>query len=449
MFFYTYYYSTKISKRQGGEEKKAANQHLARSKEILYNNKKQKQMAEGDFPKPDTKKGLKDRLIENKNAFIVFSIIAIGFTSFVIFSGGASTYMGFIGEQPATEEAEPAFVAVETPIETEAATTKEPAFIAPESTVVEEPAFVEPTPTPEPEPEIEEAPPSLSIAPAPTINSTNPTDGADNIEALPGTISVRLNESDLSFFPDRDAIITENGGSEDLSTAAMQFDQTLSTLTIPYSKLEEGKLYTATIPAATVKNGKTPLNQDIRISFATKAEKEKIRIFDAIADPEEFNPAFKESRISFEISDKARVDLFIEDEDGNIVVELIDDKVLDRGEHFEWWNGTEESDNSGEIVDSGEYEYRINARNPDTGELEDTERGTISAIYIAEIEDFEGPDIVEQRPEQSLPSQGDPLEDDARMALQNASSGSTAGTGPGVLIYLLLPLGTYVIFNKK
>ena len=77
----------------------------------------------------------------------------------------------------------------------------------------------------------------------------------------------------------------------------------------------------------------------------------------------------------------------IEDEDGNIVVELIDDKVLDGGEHFEWWDGR---DDSGEFVSLGDYDYKINARNPETGELEDSETGQVSAKYAAEIVDFEG-----------------------------------------------------------
>ena len=65
--------------------------------------------------------------------------------------------------------------------------------------------------------------------------------------------------------------------------------------------------------------------------------------------------------------------------------------------------------------------------------------GVGTGIYISSI-----PSSVENKTTTTSSSQSA-----ATVAVQNAQSGKTAETGPGILIYTLLPLGAFILKRKK
>lgn len=168
---------------------------------------------------------------------------------------------------------------------------------------------------------------------------------------------------------------------------------------------------------------------------------EGVRITSHSANPKDFNPVtVSDTVITYSISGKAEMKVKIVDENENTVVVLVDDKDQDEGSHTTKWYGTVDNRTSGEVVDQGEYQYEIVAKDQETHEIEDIEEGEINIVYSAQT---------------TLPrttgQQGSGLnnrETLATMTIQNSDTGETSRTGPGILIYMIFPIVGYLISRK-
>lgn len=182
-----------------------------------------------------------------------------------------------------------------------------------------------------------------------------------------------------------------------------------------------------------------------------------IRIISDSVFPVGFNPILNETKITYDLSANAAIELTIFDDNGDTVISLIDGLEQGKGEHSVWWNGTDSKATNGKVVDPGAYEYKIIAKNPSTKVTEDTATGKINAVYFPAGADFEDTGVVSTPSEPvstpvptSLASTPTNSTDAvATMALQSATSGHTAGTGPETLIYLLFPLTGHIVSRRK
>lgn len=163
-----------------------------------------------------------------------------------------------------------------------------------------------------------------------------------------------------------------------------------------------------------------------------------IQITKAKAFPIGFNPLINETKISYAISGKAEVEIKILTKSGVTIATIVDNKVLDAGEYFIWWDG---KGSTGKTVDPATYEFKITAKDPNSGTVKDVKKGELNVVY-AKLADFETPPPAPQQPQVSTQSA-------ATMAMTNATSGSTADTGPGVLLYFLFPIGSFIITRRK
>lgn len=182
---------------------------------------------------------------------------------------------------------------------------------------------------------------------------------------------------------------------------------------------------------------------------STTDEEEEIEIIDHSVFPLSFNPNLNEVKIEYEISADAVIEVEILDSTGDTVVTLTDNENQDQGEHFVWWNGTDEVDNDGDVVSSGSYEYHIIARDS-FGDIADTATGGIQAVY-AQPADFEDTteEVITAPSPTPVASTVTAQNNAAIIAMQNSTSGVTAGTGPSTLFYLLFPLSGYFIYRKR
>lgn len=165
---------------------------------------------------------------------------------------------------------------------------------------------------------------------------------------------------------------------------------------------------------------------------------DEIEITNAQADPDSFNPLQAYTEIKYEISKDAIIEIKILKPNNDTVITLVDDEQEDAGENTVKWYGRENNQENGDSVPAGNYKFKIIAKNTTTEATEDTAEGAIEIIATVD------------RPDQ--PGNGgttDGNQNQATMTLQNSASGHTAGTGPGVLIYFLFPLGGYLITKRK
>lgn len=169
----------------------------------------------------------------------------------------------------------------------------------------------------------------------------------------------------------------------------------------------------------------------------------KIQIINADVFPKGFNPNITKTKISYEITQKAKIDVKIIDHTGQAVVNLMEGITVDKGKYFVDWNGTTTNQQGATLVPVGTYKYKIDAKNPNSGNLEDSESGDINVIYPA------------QQPDQPASTTQDnqttatDTQAAATLAIQNSKSGQTAETGPGIFLYALLPLGGFLITRKR
>lgn len=169
-----------------------------------------------------------------------------------------------------------------------------------------------------------------------------------------------------------------------------------------------------------------------------------LKITKADVYPKGFNPTVTDSRITYAINKEAIIEIKISDMNDLVVTRIIENKKVSAGEYFVNWKGTANNEQSGPILPPGTYVYKILAKDPKSGEIKDTAKGEISLIYATLLTgNFQ--DIVGFQP----PVETDPLQNIATQTLNNSSSGTTAQTGPGILIYFVFPLAGLLIFFKK
>lgn len=164
---------------------------------------------------------------------------------------------------------------------------------------------------------------------------------------------------------------------------------------------------------------------------------DNIRITSHDVYPEGFNPLNTETEISYSISDDAEMTVRIVDEDEDPVVVLVDNEAEDEGAHTVEWDG---ANTSNVLVDPGDYQYEIIAKHPDTHDIEDMAEGNITIIYAA---------AVPPRPAGQQGSGVDQNQSRATVALQNSATGSVSDTGPGIIIYSLLPIAGYILAGRR
>lgn len=165
------------------------------------------------------------------------------------------------------------------------------------------------------------------------------------------------------------------------------------------------------------------------------SENDEIEITNAIADPDSFDPTSAFTEIKYEINKDAIIEIKILKPNNDTVITLVDDVEKDAGEQEVKWYGRENNNEDGDSIPIGNYKFKIIAKNTATEATEDTAEGTIEIVAATE------------RPDQ--PDSDGSTDDDATMVVTNATSGNTAETGPGVLIYFLFPLAGYLITKRK
>lgn len=192
--------------------------------------------------------------------------------------------------------------------------------------------------------------------------------------------------------------------------------------------------------------------------------------------PKGFNPLLNETKISYKISADAKVEIKILNQSGVTVVTLLDDKAIDKGEYYVWWNGTDKADSEGTVVAPGEYVYKIFAKDPESGETKDIKTGKVTALYQTVGGDFEDPagngggvddntsngsgannnansGAAGNSGSGTTGSSGNSgvqsTDMAATVALQNSKDGVTAETGMPIYIYVLLIPIVYFIVNTS
>lgn len=173
--------------------------------------------------------------------------------------------------------------------------------------------------------------------------------------------------------------------------------------------------------------------------------------------PQTFNPKLSKTTVTYEISQPARIDLQILDKSGQTVVLIVNNQLRAAGEYDVDWNGTKNNQAGGEIVSVGTYKYKIDAKNTSTGAIEATAQGDVNVAYPPPTTTTPGtttpgatttpttPGTSTQQPQpQTSTSQAQ-----ATLAIQNAVTGVTAETGPGILLYSLLPIAGLIFSRRK
>lgn len=165
-----------------------------------------------------------------------------------------------------------------------------------------------------------------------------------------------------------------------------------------------------------------------------------IQITSHKADPRIINPLIQESTITYTINKDALVTVKILNANGQTATNILNNEAQTAGEYSVKWRGTDDNQRNGNIVDNGEYRYKITTANPTTSVITDSQEGTIVISYSS------GNVQTSPRAVTFEPFNG---QADAMMALQNTSSGRSAETGPEVLIYGLFPVAGYFYSRRK
>lgn len=159
-----------------------------------------------------------------------------------------------------------------------------------------------------------------------------------------------------------------------------------------------------------------------------------IQITQASAYPPAFNPSNGEkTTITYQLSAEGVVELDILDGAEKVVVNLVDDESVLAGQPVSVdWTGTDSATGSGTVVTAGNYKYQIIAKDPTSLQMQSMATGY---VQVDSVTDFEEP--------------GDVTDTGyADVTLHNAPPSNTSGTGPEMLVFLLFPIGGYLI-NKK
>lgn len=185
-----------------------------------------------------------------------------------------------------------------------------------------------------------------------------------------------------------------------------------------------------------------------------------VDITDEEADPDSFSPLTRSTFIRFTVNKEAKIDVKIKDSEGKPVVTLTTDYVDTSDDPYpntyevEWY-GTEDNKDDGTVVDPGTYKFVIVGKNKTTGVEEDREEGEVDVVYSTD-DDPEDPSpsgTTTTPPPAPTPTPTPtptpaPNQNQATMATQNRDTGRTSDTGPAMFIYLLAPVGGYLITRK-
>lgn len=161
------------------------------------------------------------------------------------------------------------------------------------------------------------------------------------------------------------------------------------------------------------------------------------------ANPRIFNPLIQDTTITYEISDDARVTVKVLTSSGQTVSTLIDNQAQSRGEYSVKWRGTDNNERNGNVVANGEYRYKITTSNPTTSVITDSKEGAIVVSYSSGSNNDPNRNIP---PVETNDHNGQAA---AIMATQNRTSGQTSDTGPGVLLYALLPVAGFISARRR
>jgi len=162
------------------------------------------------------------------------------------------------------------------------------------------------------------------------------------------------------------------------------------------------------------------------------------------ASPKLFNPLVQELIIKYTLSGNAKIDVEIFNLSGQLVTKLTNNQSLGAGEHTAKWKGTVNNQITGDIVPPARYKYKITVKNANTGEVITTQDAIITVAYdqAGSGTSGTGSDTNNSNDISST------TQANASLALQNITSGRTADTGPGILLYGLFPLAGYFVRKK-
>ena len=174
----------------------------------------------------------------------------------------------------------------------------------------------------------------------------------------------------------------------------------------------------------------------------------EIKIKNADIWPKGFNPSLVLTKISFETTGTALVTVEIRSSTGQKIVTLVDDEEAKADKYEIYWDGTDDpAQSKGKVVPQGEYTWKVTAKDPTSKAIKDSKSGDVNVVYNPGGADFEGntgsgssnTTTSTSAASASAESAQNAQNTLAMLSLQSASSGETAGTGPGTLIYLFLP----------
>lgn len=169
------------------------------------------------------------------------------------------------------------------------------------------------------------------------------------------------------------------------------------------------------------------------------------KLKDVTAFPKGFNPQLNATKISYSVTGIGKVDIKIHNLKGDSVATLVTSQSVEKKDYEIWWDGTDDN-KSGTLLEPGTYTYKITLKDSEDKNVLDTATGSLNLIYpqvAAETPDTPDNGTVKAT---SLKSTSN---SQAVVSMQNATAGTTAGTGPGTLIYLLFPAAGYIISRRK
>jgi len=197
--------------------------------------------------------------------------------------------------------------------------------------------------------------------------------------------------------------------------------------------------------------GCTSANDDSENSDNKKTiDADDMEISDVSISKSKFNPDINEVQFVYTIDNDAEVVIEIYDSKGKLVT-TIKEEDQEKGQHVVWWNGSMGNELFGESIPDGTYTYKITATNSKDKTSKDTKEGQVivdstTGTGAGDFEDLDGGGTKPASTNTAgtntgtLASASNNAQANASvLALQNSTTGQTAGTGPGVLLYLLIP----------
>lgn len=169
---------------------------------------------------------------------------------------------------------------------------------------------------------------------------------------------------------------------------------------------------------------------------------QSLKFTQAAVFPVGFNPTMTSTKITYQVTQNAFIELKITDEAGVAVVTLVNNEQVSANKPYSVsWDGTNKAAGAGTIVKAGKYFFKIYAKTSAQAVASDTKTGEINVIYASDNAGTgTGVDAalsyVEKKPSVSI---------------NNNTPKKTAGTGPETAVYVILPLLGYLVtsFRKR